>query len=170
MSRPIIAGIRSRSPEDDPGAELREQFRDAMSRWPSGVAVVAVRDEDEVVGLTVSAFTSASLDPPLALVCIGRNAAILPYLEEVRRFTVNVLPDGARAIASRFSQQMPEDPSLFTSGDPLLHGSVTSIVCSVAAVHPAGDHRIFVGAVERVEPGLDESPLVHHRREYRSLS
>lgn len=140
-----------------------------MAGWPAGVAVVAVRDEDEVVGLTVSSFTSASLDPPLALVVVGEGTAILPYLLDVRRFTVNLLGASAQALASRFSQQMPEDPSFFEEGDPVLRGSRASLVCALEAVHPAGDHRVVLGLVERVVLGEDEPPLIYHERRYRTL-
>lgn len=168
--RPIIAGI-STAPDGEAGeAGLADAFRHAMSRWPSGVSVLAVRDEDEVVGLTVSAFTSVSLEPPLVLVCVGEQSAVLPYLLEQRRYTVNLLGESGRAAASRFSQQMPDEPSLFEPGDPVLRGSVASFVCALEAVHPGGDHRIVVGRVERVVLGPDEPPLVHHAREYRSLA
>lgn len=168
--RPIIPGI-SAVPGADPGeGELAGAFRRAMSRWPSGVAVLAVRDEDEVVGLTVSAFTSVSLDPPLVLACVGEQSAALPYVEAQGRFTIGLLGESGRAAASRFSQQMPDDPSLFEAGDPVLRGAVASFVCRVDAVHPGGDHRIVVGRVERVVLGPDEPPLVHHAREYRTLA
>lgn len=168
--RPIIAGIRTDRDGDPEEAELAQAFRSAMSRWPSGVTVLAVRDEDEVVGLTVSAFTSVSLDPPLILACVSEQSAALPYLEAQKRFTLNVLGEGGRAAASRFSQQMPDDPSLFEPGDPVLRGAIASFVCGIEAVHPGGDHRIVVGRVERVVLGPDELPLVHHAREYRSLA
>lgn len=51
-------------------------FRKIMGTHPTGVTVVTARDPGgEPVGLTVSAFTSVSLDPPLVLACIDRSAA-----------------------------------------------------------------------------------------------
>jgi flavin reductase (NADH) len=165
--RPIIAGIQSSAEAtDDRSGEL---FREAMSRWASGVAVLAVRDEEEVVGLTVTTFTSLSMDPPLVLVSVGEQAAALPFLLDRERFTINILGESGRAAASRFSQQMPDDPSLFEAGDPVLRGAIASLVCELDAVHPGGDHRIVVGRVERVVIGPDDSPLLYHAREYRSL-
>lgn len=166
--RPIIAGVRASA--DAPDEQAGALFREAMSRWASGVAVLAVRDEDEIVGLTVTAFTSVSLDPPLLLVCVGEQAAVLPFVIEQERFTLNVLSENSRGAASRFSQQMPDDPSLFDQGDPVLIGAVASFVCRLDAVHPGGDHRIVVGRVERVVIGPDEPPLLYLAREYRTLS
>lgn len=168
--RPIVAEIRSGDRGDDAEPAITPEFREAMSRYASGVTVVAVRDEDEVAALTVTAFTSVSADPPLVAVCIGLNAAILPYIDEIGRFTVNILGEGGRGAASWFSQQAPEDRTRFTPGDPVLHGAVTSLVCAVEAVHPGGDHGIVLGRVERVVQGEDDAPLVHYRREYRGLA
>ncbi|HSJ07406.1 MAG TPA: flavin reductase, partial [Longimicrobiales bacterium] len=56
------------------------RFRDVLSRWASGVSIVAVHDEGRAVGTTVSAFTSLSLEPPLVLVALGSNATVLPFL------------------------------------------------------------------------------------------
>lgn len=166
--RPIIAGIRPRA--DAPDEQPHAPFREAMSRWASGVAVLAVRDEDEIVGLTVTAFTSVSLDPPLLLVCVAEQAAVLPFLVEQERFTVSVLGENGRGAASRFSQQMPDEPSLFEQGDPVLIGAVASFVCRLDALHPGGDHKIVVGRVERVVIGPNEPPLLYRGREYRTLS
>lgn len=166
--RPIIAGIQASA--DRPDERAGELFREAMSRWTSGVAVLAVRDEAEIVGLTVTAFTSVSVDPPLLLVCVGEQAAVLPFLLDQERFTVSILGEGGRGAASRFSQQMPDDPSLFEEGDPVLAGAVAGFVCRIHAIHPGGDHRIVVGRVEHVVIGPDEPPLLYRGREYRTLS
>lgn len=168
--RPIIVGIRSNEDGDAGEPEISSRFREAMSRFPAGVTVVAVRDEDEVAAITVSAFTSVSVDPPLVLVCLGLNASVLPYVSEIRRFTVNILGESGRTAASWFSQQTPEDASRFTDGDPVLRGAVATFVCSLEAMHPGGDHRIVVGRVERVVEGDDEPPLIYHAREYRGLA
>lgn len=169
--RPIIPGIDASPDEsrDANGGGTGTMLRQAMSRWSSGVVVLAVRDEDEVVGLTATSFTSVSLDPPLVLVCVSEQSAVLPYVREQARFTVNLLGSGDRGIASRFAQQMPDDPSLFEEGDPVLVRSIASLVCRLEAVHPGGDHRIVVGRVERVVLGRDEPPLLYHDREYRML-
>lgn len=82
---------------------------------------------------------------------------------------MNLLGESGRAAASRFSQQMPDDPSLFEPGDPILRGSIASLVCGLEAVHDGGDHRIMVGRAERVVIGPDERPLVYHERGYGSL-
>ena len=168
--RPIQPTIRTRADDagdDDPA--LRAAYRDALSQWASGVAVVAAREDDEVIALTVSAFVSVSMYPPLLLVCIDEHAHLLPSLLEAGRFTVNLLAESQKRLAARFADKLPSADDPFTEGDPILRGSLASIVCTVWEAYPGGDHRIVVGRVERVEQGDDESPLLYHRRQYRGL-
>lgn len=168
--RPIQPTIHTRANEPDDDAALREAFRDALSRWASGVAVVAVREDDEVVAMTVSAFASVSMYPPLVLVCIDEHGHILPSLLAVGRFTVNLLAEAQKRLAAEFAEKLPSANDPFTGDDPVLHGSLSALVCTVWEAYPGGDHRIVVGRVERVVPGDDEVPLLYHRRRYRGLS
>ncbi|HSU15325.1 flavin reductase family protein [Longimicrobium sp.] len=169
--RPIVAAIRTRDEEPEPEGELRlDDFREALACWTSGVAVLAVRDDDDVVAMTVSAFTSLSLRPPLVLVCVDEQAALLPSLEDAGRFTVSFLAEDQRRLALSYADRFPFDQAISAAqADPVLPGALAALVCSVAEMHPGGDHRIVIGRVERAEIGRDAPPLVHHRREYRTL-
>ena len=166
--RPISPGydLGARAPRDT----LRDQLRDAMSRWASGVGVLAVREEDDVLAVTVTSIASLSLDPPLVMVSVGEQAGILPALLEVGRFTLNALAEGDRAAAIRFADSCPTGRDLVPpEGDPLLAGALWSLVCTRWADYPGGDHRILVGKVERVEIGAASAPLLYYRREYGGL-
>lgn len=167
--RPIQATIRTHA-EDDDAHGLPRQLRDARSQWASGVAILAVSDEGDLEAITVSAFNVVSLDPPLVLVCVDEQAAILPMLLELERFVVNVLAETAQRTASTVASRMPlRDLPFAPEGDPLLEGALVSLVCRLHAAHPGGDHRILVGEVERIEPGPDALPLLYFGREYRGL-
>jgi flavin reductase (NADH) len=168
--RPIQASIRTR--DDEPGREGEvpaQAFREAMAFWASGVAVLAARDDDHVEAITVVAFSPLSADPPLVLVCVGNDAAVLYVIDEAQRFTINFLAADDRRAASAFAQRMPPEPSRFDGGDPVLQGSLVSLVCRLAETHPGGDHRIVIGQVERVVTGQQADPLLYFNREYRTL-
>lgn len=169
--RPIQPTILTRpAGADDGDAALRAEVREALSRWASGVAIVAVREDDEVVALTVSAFASVSMHPPLVLVCIDEHAHLLPSLLDAGRFTVSLLSEGQKRLAAFFAEKLPAAHDPFTGEDPVLDGAVSALVCSLWEAYPGGDHRIVVGRVERVAPGDDEAPLLYHRRQYRGLA
>jgi flavin reductase (NADH) len=168
--RPIDPTIRAGGEGAGEDAVLKAALREALSLWPGGVAVVAVRDDDEVLALTVNAFASVSQSPPLVLACIGEHAGILPSLLDAGRFTVTLLAEGQKRLAAAFADKLPPpDADFGPDGDPVLRGAVASLVCSVWETYPGGDHRIVVGLVERVEIGSEEAPLVYHRRRYRGI-
>lgn len=146
-------------------------FKRALGAFASGVTVVTTRDASgRPKGMTVSAFCSGSLNPPLVLVCIDRKAECHPDLQAGRRFAVNILGQGQAEVSRRFATK---DVDRFAGvavrqgamGLPLLADAMATLECRVVGEHPAGDHTIFVGEVEaaQVKP---EAPLLHYRGTY----
>jgi len=150
-------------------------FRHTLGRFPSGVTVVTVRGTDgRDYGMTVSAFASLSLEPPLVLVCIGDDATIAGAVTEARQFAVNVLSEDQEALARRFAEQ---DIDRFAdvrisrgaTGLALLDGAAARLECAIVARHRGGDHTIVVGEVLAASALEDGRPLVYQRGEYRRL-
>ena len=150
-------------------------LREVMACHPTGVTVVAVCDQaGEPYGLTVNSFTSVSLDPPLVLVCIGRESSTHDRLVGASGFAINVLSAGQKAVAARFASEpstgrfddLEWAPS--PSGDPILAEIVAWLDCSLDEVLTAGDHSILLGRVE--SSGLSDRPaLVFHRGRMASI-
>ena len=152
-----------------------DEFRSVLGRFASGVTVVTVADKrGRDYGITVTAFSSLSLDPPLVLVCVGHDASILPALAEASHFVVNVLAAHQEPIARRFS--VPEAEQRFEglgftrgqNGAALLEDVLASIECRVVQSMAGGDHTIFVGEVEAASVGQD-TPLLYYRGGYSQL-
>lgn len=143
-----------------------DELRDVMRRHPSGVAVVTVDVEGERLGLTVATLTSLSLEPPLVGVAVARAAALHELLRAAGGFAASILAAGQTALAQHFARGVP--PIALWSGidvrdsprGPLLDGALGWLECSLDAEHRAGDHTLFVGAVERATAGADGEPLV----------
>lgn len=143
-------------------------FRTVMRRFPTGVTVVAVADAAGTPwGLTVSSFTSVSLDPPLILVCIDRNSETHDRLLAADGFTVNVLSAGQTGAALRFASDPAEgrfDDVAWTRGSgghPILTDASAWLQCDVHEVLSGGDHSIIVGRVHGT--GVGEGPsMVYH--------
>ncbi len=169
--RPIRPSVRTAPEDREPGGRASpDDFREALSRWVAGVAVIAVREPDRVYATTVSSFTSVSADPPLVLISLGAGAQVLPFLSEGRRFTVSILSVGQRRLATVFADSFPVGPSPFPSqGDPFLEGSLAALACSVRTVVEAAMSRVVIASVEEARPGGEGEPLVHYGREYRML-
>ena len=152
-----------------------DSFRDALRRWPSGVTIVTTRAGDRIHGMTVSAFASVSLDPPLVLVCADKTSDTHGVIAEGGVFAVHILAAGQEALSNRFASKKDEhrrfegvDWRPGVTGAPILPGVVAAIDCRVVSAHDAGDHVIYVGLVEAVETRAAE-PLVYHAGNYRPL-
>lgn len=151
------------------------EFRHAMRHFPAGVTVVTARTGDgQPCGLTASAFTSVSLDPPLVLVCVERVARAHDPLLAYGWFAVNVLGVGQEALSRRFASTLEDkfDGVAFReglAGLPLLEGVVATLECRVVDRYPGGDHTIFVGRVEDVAVG-GGAPLVYFQSAYHHLT
>ena len=139
-------------------------FRNALACFASGVTVVtAPGDGQGPVGVTVSAFCSLSLDPPLILVCLdNRTGCIAQFLESGAGFTVNVLAADQHALSDAFA-----GPQTF---DLHGHGFKAGATCHTHAIHDGGDHRIVVGRVADVQVARDKTPLIYFQSSYRGLS
>jgi flavin reductase (DIM6/NTAB) family NADH-FMN oxidoreductase RutF len=150
--------VDSVKPESaDTAAISQSDFRAACGLFPTGVTVVTRRSQDgKPYGMTVSSFTSVSLEPPLILVCIEKRAGFAAGLSLDMPFAVNVLREDQQALAVRFSRAPEMDR--FSSiewetgweGVPLLHGAVASFSCSAETLVDAGDHFIVVGRVREL--------------------
>ena len=149
-------------------------FRATLGRFASGITVITARDADgRDVGMTVSAFSSLSLDPPLVLICIDNGASVAPVLEHCELFGINVLSDEQEPISRRFAEKEVDrfEGVAYHRGQhgiALLDGALAQMECRVHARYPAGDHTILVGAVEgtAVHEG---HPLVYYRGGYGRL-
>jgi flavin reductase (DIM6/NTAB) family NADH-FMN oxidoreductase RutF len=151
-----------------------ELFRRACALFPTGVAVLTTRAPDGIPhGLTVNAFCSLSLDPPLVLVAIDRTCSLLDTFEKAERFCINFLSIGQQDLSVRFSQ-LPEGRFAGVSwsegaeGTPLIDGTIGSIECRTTQVIDAGDHRALMGEVVGASVG-DGDPLVFFRSGYADL-
>jgi flavin reductase (DIM6/NTAB) family NADH-FMN oxidoreductase RutF len=146
-------------------------LRQVLSRYPTGVTVVGTRHVPSgVCGLTVNAFTSVSLEPPMVLVCVDRSANTHACIEESGAFSVSVLGAGQSDLAVRFAQKREDKFEgvpfrLGPDGLPLVDAASAWVEARVEEALSGGDHTIFLGRVVRAERG-DAPPLVFHRGSY----
>jgi flavin reductase (DIM6/NTAB) family NADH-FMN oxidoreductase RutF len=151
------------------------EFRAACGLFPSGVTVVTRRLPDgSPYGMTVSSFTSVSLDPPLVLACIDRSARFLRELSPREPIAVNILNERQQHMAARFANRDEEDRfsgiewAPGWSGVPLLSGVVVTFACSLYQTFESGDHLILISEVQDIQRHKG-SPLIWCDRGYHCL-
>lgn len=148
-------------------------FRKALGCFASGVTVVTSVDPESKapVGVTVSAFSSVSLDPPLVLFCLGKKTSSLDAFRTNGHFAVNVLSESQRDLSIRFAGRSENKWTgvrfdTWTTGVPILADCIANLECKLAAVHDGGDHVIFVGEIVKLKSQEGGSPLVYFRGAY----
>ena len=118
---------------------LVDDFKNALSAWASGVSVVTTRDQGLAYGLTVSSFTSVSLEPPLILVCLGHGNRLSDMITASGRFAVSVLSRDQEAASNHFASRGREPEAELqgvattdtASGVPVVDGALAWLSCEL---------------------------------------
>ena len=152
-----------------------DSFRSVLGRFASGITIVTALDGDgRDVGMTVSAFCSVSLHPPLVQACVDHAASMFGALQHVEGFGINILGSEQEALSRRFAAEDSThrfDGIGYTRGDNgvvLLDDALAHLECRMHARHEAGDHTLFIGEVDRAS-ARDARPLLYYRGGYAQL-
>ena len=151
-----------------------QEFRRVVSHFAAGVTVVTTCGVDGLpYGLTATAFTAVSLQPPLVLVCVDKRSESHPHFHASKVFAVNFLGAGHEEISRRFAVSGGDKFSGCAfrrggTGAPILDGVLGHVECRTVTTVDAGDHTVFLGQVESASAN-EGHPLVYFRSHYRSL-
>lgn len=128
-------------------------FRSALGCFPTGVAIITGQLPGQPpVGLTINSFASVSLDPPLVLWSLRRDAPSRDALLQAGHFVVNVLDEDQIALARQFSQPSHDKFSGVETatndwGAPYIKDCIARFECKIVNCMSGGDHIIFLGEV-----------------------
>lgn len=155
--------------------QLIDSFKQAMRRVASTVNVISICVDGQPLGITATAVSPISMDPPSLLVCINRAASVHAQMEDSTHFGVNVLHRDQEPIARMFADR--EQHALrFSSGwdndcvhPPRLLDAQAAIRCRRIDSHAFGTHSIFIGLVEEVVARDDVHPLIYLNGRYSSV-
>lgn len=160
-------------------AATPEQLRDTLRLWASGVSVVTTASSERRSGMTVSAFNSLSIDPPLVLVCLHKDASTAALLQETRHFAVSILAESQADVSDRFAGRVPLDNKeerfigvptrTILTGSPILAECVAWLDCNVREQYDGSSHWIVIGEVLATGVYPNRRPLIYYNRGYHSL-
>ncbi len=150
-------------------------FRELLSGFASGITITTALDRSgRPYGMTASAVSGLSLEPPLVLICVDHAADLHVILSEARAFALNVLAADQEHLSRRFAEDRTDrfdgvPHTIGRDGLPLIDGALAHITCRKWGTYGGGDHTIFVGQVSGGET-FPRRPLVRFRRGYRTTS
>jgi 3-hydroxy-9,10-secoandrosta-1,3,5(10)-triene-9,17-dione monooxygenase reductase component len=151
------------------------EFKEAMSRFATGVTIVAGLEDGQPVGFTCQSFVSLSIDPPFVAVAPARTSTSWPRIARAGSFCVNVLGHHQQEICEGFAVSGGDKfagidwhPAPAT-GAPVIEGSLAWVDCEVELVHDAGDHELIIGKVLDLGSG-EGSPLLFYRKRFATVA
>ena len=144
-----------------------------MRVYPQGVTVVTTTTDEGPRGITVSSFTSVSLDPPLVLVSVAKSSELHDVFRNAASYAINFLADDQKSVSDRFAgrTQLSDrfDGIRFVRGEtgsPVIEGVRAVLECESWQVYEGGDHSILVGKVVSVRAFKPKRPLVYYSQQY----
>jgi flavin reductase (DIM6/NTAB) family NADH-FMN oxidoreductase RutF len=154
-----------------------DELRQAMRLWATGVTIVTVRSRGVKHGMTVSSFTSVSLDPPTVSISLEQNTRTHELITEAGAFGITFLSSEQQSLSERFAGQIGDRMDRFEgletwileTGAPFLNGGLAYLDCKVHSMQPFGSNTLIIGGVVAAKTGNGRSPLLYFDRMYRRL-
>jgi len=154
-----------------------DTLRRTMRQWATGVTIVTARADDQLHGMTVSSFTSISLEPPLVLVSLANNARTADLIRRARFFGVTILAEGQQETSNTFAGRVPDSEDRFAgietevlqSGAPFIKGGLAYLDCRLVAEYATGTSNLFIGEVIDAQADEGPKPLLYFNRDYKDL-
>lgn len=150
-----------------------DQFRRTLGLFPTGVTVVtAPQEEGKDIGITISSFTSLSLNPPQILFCLSKHSKITPVFKTLQHFAVNILGANQSHLSDGFAKHVPiEWETVKThrhlrTGCLLISDALGHVICEKGTMYDGGDHFIILGKVIDLMAIPHDLPLVRQRGQY----
>lgn len=148
-----------------------------MRRWTTGVTVVSSFWGEDRHGLTVSSFTSISLEPPLVSVSIARNTRTYGLIENSGVFGVTILAQAQQEISDRFAGRVADSDDRFrgletfslVTGVSFIVGGLAWLDCRVISKLETGNNSVFLGSVAAAQSVDGSAPLLYYDQDYRNL-
>ena len=152
------------------------RFKDAMSRFTTGVTIVAGIEDGQPVGFTCQSFVSLSIEPPFIALAPARTLTSWPRIARAGTFCVNVLADVQEELCRGFAvsggdkfEGVAWHPAPIT-GAPVIEGNLAWVDCAVELVHDAGDHELIIGKVLDLDLTEGGSPLLFFDRKFATVA
>lgn len=155
----------------------QNQLRQVMRRWTSGVTVVSVNNHGLEHGMTVSSFTSVSLDPPLITISMMKGSRTLELITGSNSFAITILSSEQKEISTVFAGQISDNEDRFAgfeterlaSGSPVLKGGLAYLDCEVFDIYEFASNSLIIGEVIAADVGELGKPLLYFDQHYHQL-
>ena len=155
----------------------QDQFRKVMRQWASGISVVSTKHDGVFHGMTVSSFSSVSIEPQLVTISLMKDSRTHDFVINAKIFGITVLSETQQQISKIFAGEIPDTENRFknletwtlVTGSPLLKGGLAFLDCKLTDVYDFGSNSLFIGEVVAAKVGNGGRPLLYFNQQYHML-
>ena len=162
--------------QEDPSF-VGDHLKQFMRQFPQGVTLVTTRYEGQVRGVTISSFTSLSLDPPLVMIAVAKNASSYLAFVKSEFFNIQLLASTQDSIAARFATKIDHDEkfrglqyAFDSKNNPVIDQALGYLECMRNQVHEVGDHSLIIAKVIGAKILGNSEPLIYHNRKFTTIA
>jgi len=152
-----------------PSAEETRQYRNALGKFSTGVAIVTANTSDGPIGITINSFSSVSMSPALVLWSVAKHAGRYEVFTDASEFAIQVLAEDQYQEAMHFAKNANEFDTnnwhVQEGRPPISKSALASFECELEVTYDGGDHTIVVGRVKRYSQRAG-NPLVFSAGEF----
>jgi flavin reductase (DIM6/NTAB) family NADH-FMN oxidoreductase RutF len=155
----------------------QDQFRLVMRQWASGISVVSTKHDGVFHGMTVSSFSSVSIEPQLVTISLMKDSRTHDFVISASIFGITVLSETQQEISKIFAGEIPDTENRFNdletwtmvTGSPFLKGGLAFLDCKLTDVYDFGSNSLFIGEVVAAKVGNGGRPLLYFDQQYHML-
>ncbi len=145
-------------------------FKKTLSKFTTGITVVATNKNSNLIGKTINSFSSLSLSPPLILFSLDVKSSKLDIFKKSNSVSINILSNKQKRISENFAKKNPTwdkvEYKISQNGNPLLFNCVSNLDCTIINKIKKGDHIIFICKVSQVMSNDKLKPLIYYNSKY----
>ena len=147
-----------------------KNFKETLSKFSTGITVVATTKNSILYGKTINSFSSLSLSPPMVLFSLDIKSSKLNIFKNTNFISINVLSKSQKLISENFAKNSPDwkniDYQLLENGNPILRNCISNLDCQIIDKIKKGDHIIFISKVLKVMNNAKLKPLIYFNSKY----
>ena len=147
-----------------------QNFRKTLSKFATGITVIATSKNSILYGKTINSFSSLSLSPPLVLFSIDIKSSKLNIFKNTKFISINVLSNKQKFISDNFAKNNPDwkdiEYKLLKNGNPIIKNCISSLDCRIQDKIKKGDHIIFICQILKVINNDKLKPLIYFDSKY----
>ena len=147
-----------------------QNFKKALSKFSTGITVIATNKNSVLYGKTINSFSSLSLSPPLVLFSLDVKSSKLKIFKNTKFISINVLSEKQKFISDNFAKNAPDwkniDYQLLKNGNPIIKNCISNLDCKILNKIKKGDHIIFICKVFNVMNNDKLKPLIYFNSKY----